>query len=118
MSAFSPYFYQRAFSFSQAHSGCIYFFNPREVLFLCEIEVIRADRGINWSELAQKATRLLKPFFRFKKNEKLYLNLMEDKGIYQPEILFPEPDLRERLSRHPVLLWKAQNRNNFLKKKS
>lgn len=75
--------------------------------------VIRSGEKVRWSGLAKKAIRILKPFLQFRKDEKLYLDLIEEKGVYRPEILFSEPWMIEKLSRHPVLLWKAENRSHF-----
>lgn len=45
--------------------------------------------------------------------EKAYLEGMS-RGIYQPEILFPrQPQIAERISRHPALLWKAHHVSEF-----
>ena len=39
-------------------------------------------------------------------------------GKYQPELLFPErPDIVERITRHPALVWKAENVAQYLARK-
>jgi hypothetical protein len=30
-----------------------------------------------------------------------------DQGIYQPELLFDETDILERIKEHPMAIWKA-----------
>lgn len=78
--------------------------------------VLNTQEKVNWTGLARKAHLLVKPFLRLKGKEKLYLDTLEDKGEYHPEILFPETEMHQRLGQHPVLLWKAKNRYQFLAK--
>lgn len=80
--------------------------------------VLNTQQKINWTGLVRKAHLFVKPFLRLREKEKLYLNLLEDQGKYHPEILFREQEMSQRLGRHPVLLWKAQNRHQFLSKTS
>lgn len=79
--------------------------------------VVRAKENVNWSGLPQKIHTILKPFFRLRKNEKQFLEFLEEKGEYKPKMLFPEAEIAERLQHHPLFLWKAQNRKEFLLKK-
>ena len=46
------------------------------------------------------------PFFD---SETEFLNLLLDEGEIVPSLLTPDHDLQERISRHPLLEWKALN---------
>jgi hypothetical protein len=41
--------------------------------------------------------------------EKEFLNLLLDKGDIVPSLLTTDKDLQSRISRHPLLEWKALN---------
>ena len=80
------------------------------------LPVVRTEEPMHWKGLVDKARQTLRPLLRFREREKLYLRLLEKEGKYQPEILFPEKELQTKLQQHPLLLWKAQNRREFLRK--
>ncbi len=45
----------------------------------------------------------------FKKNELEFLEAVTQKGEIKPELLTEDPDLQDKISRLPILLWKVQN---------
>jgi len=45
----------------------------------------------------------------FTDSETEFLNLLLDRGKIVPSLLTSEKDLQERISRHPLLEWKALN---------
>jgi hypothetical protein len=60
-------------------------------------------------ELREGAWAVVKPLLTLTAAERKYTDLLQA-GDLRPELLFPtEPETRERLARHPALLWKAQN---------
>ncbi len=60
-------------------------------------------------ELTQTAWPLVEPLLQLTPAEQEYVDRLQ-RGELLPELLFPEdPEMAERLRRHPVLQWKAQN---------
>ena len=52
---------------------------------------------------------LVEPFLHLTEAERAFVDGLQ-RGALKPELLFPDdPELAERLRRHPVLRWKAQN---------
>ncbi|MBI4209825.1 MAG: nucleotidyl transferase AbiEii/AbiGii toxin family protein [Deltaproteobacteria bacterium] len=75
--------------------------------------VIRAGGVLAADRLKENACKIITMILNFKEQERNYLDLLLDQGDYQPEHLFPEKQLLERVRKHPVLLWKAKNVREF-----
>jgi predicted nucleotidyltransferase component of viral defense system len=67
-------------------------------------------------ELRENAWRIVAPFVALDEPETEFSARLQ-RGELVPELLFPEdPEIVERLRRHPPLLWKAQNAREHSKK--
>jgi predicted nucleotidyltransferase component of viral defense system len=61
------------------------------------------------TQLCQESWRVIEPLLRLEAGEREFVDRLQA-GELVPEILFPEADdLRNRVARHPALLWKARN---------
>ncbi|MSS73639.1 MAG: nucleotidyl transferase AbiEii/AbiGii toxin family protein [Candidatus Latescibacteria bacterium] len=59
--------------------------------------------------LVERAWKIMEPLLRLTEAEKAFVDRLQV-GELKPELLFPDqPDLAERVGRHPGLLWKAEN---------
>lgn len=68
--------------------------------------------------LIQDALQVVSPFLLPDAAEKEYIDRLQH-GELRPELLFPDdPESAERIRRHPVLLWKAQNAKAHASKKA
>ncbi len=66
------------------------------------------------SLLKERSWEIVEPLLNLTEPEREYTDRIQD-GDFSPELLFPnEPEIVERLRRHPPLLWKAQNAKKFL----
>ncbi len=59
--------------------------------------------------LVEECKKQLSYVFPFSKQETEFLNRVIEKGEIDPSLLSSDPDVQERIKRHPMLLWKAQN---------
>ena len=67
------------------------------------------DQEPRVEKLIQIAWPLVEPLLQLTPAEQEYVDRLQ-RGELLPELLFPEdPELAERVRRHPVLQWKAQN---------
>ena len=75
----------------------------------------RSDRP-EASELKDEAWRVVAPLLTLTESERQFTDLIQ-RGEFAPELLFPdEPEMVDRLRRHPALLWKAKNARDHAKK--
>jgi len=75
--------------------------------------VLRSDDRPGSDQMLAVVTPVLEPVLDHQR-EKGFLEAMAT-GSYQPELLFPNnPDIVQRINRHPALLWKAENVAKYL----
>lgn len=55
----------------------------------------------------EKVIQFLKQFLQFSKEEQLFVEHFNQR-IYSPEILFGKGEMAERVSSHPMALWKCR----------
>ena len=75
--------------------------------------VLRSDDRPTSDQMLAVVTPVLEPVLDHQR-EKGFLEAMAT-GSYQPELLFPNnPEIGQRINRHPALLWKAENVAKYL----
>jgi predicted nucleotidyltransferase component of viral defense system len=74
------------------------------------------DAPDQWAALMVEETRAaLSAVLPFTASEREFLNRILDCGEIEPSLLTDDAELADRISRHPALLWKAQNVRDFRK---
>jgi len=56
----------------------------------------------------------LDAILKYSPDEQLFLDRFLDNGIYEPQILFEDPEQARTLSAHPAVLWKLINHRRYL----
>lgn len=56
----------------------------------------------------------LADILKYEEAERRFMSRFLDDGEYEPELLFDDAGLAERLKHHPAVLWKLQNHRKFL----
>jgi hypothetical protein len=70
----------------------------------------RRDRIAEWTrELVENCRELLSMVLPLDRQEREFLDALNDRGEILPEILTADPTLGDRIRSHPGLLWKAHN---------
>jgi len=68
------------------------------------------DRIAEWTrELVEDCRELLSMVLPLDRQEREFLDALNDRGEILPEILTADPTLGDRIRSHPGLLWKAHN---------
>lgn len=87
------------------------------------LPVLRTASRMKGNELTDWATNLvaecrtaLDRLLPFTKSELDFLNRILDYGEIEPLLLTDDPDLADRIARHPLLAWKARNVRKYRKK--
>ena len=68
----------------------------------------RNPRKSNVDEMKQAVREYLKDILVIDDNTKLFYDKFQ-KGIYEPEILFDNEQIIERIKGHPMIIWKLKN---------
>lgn len=68
----------------------------------------RNPRKSNLDEMKQDVREYLKDILVADNNTKLFYNKFQ-KGIYEPELLFTDKEIIERIKKHPMIIWKLHN---------
>lgn len=87
------------------------------------LPVLRNETLIETKKVKQWATNLIKQckeslseLIKFDMNEKQFLTSLIEQGEIIPELITTDVHLTQLISQHPVLLWKAMNVKNHIKK--
>jgi len=73
------------------------------------VPMLSSGSAVDTDQLKAHAKQILSPMLRLDDEELAFVNALND-GELRPDLLFPlDSELAERLSKHPHLLWKAQN---------
>ena len=67
------------------------------------------ERSSFANRLMEECKGLLSEVFPLKPDEHAFLKLINEKGVIEPSLLTDVEDLQNRISRHPMLQWKALN---------
>jgi len=73
------------------------------------VPMLSSGSVVDTDQMKAHAKQILSPMLKLDDEELAFVNALND-GELRPDLLFPQdPELAERLSKHPHLLWKAQN---------
>ena len=79
--------------------------------------MLTRDERVTAEELRLGAWQVMAPMLDIDEAEREFTRRLQA-GDLLPELLFPDdPQLAERLARHPALLWKAQNAREHAKER-
>lgn len=84
-------------------------FSPSEILPVVEATGFKADAIEKVFQLVKECRDNLSVVLPLTDSETEFLNLLLDKGEIAPSLLTSEKDMQDRISRHPLLEWKALN---------
>ncbi len=76
--------------------------------------LLRPGDGPNLGAMKNAVKAFLAGLMKYTSDEQLFLDQFFDKGIYEPQLLFSDPEQAKALSAHPAVLWKLQNHRKFL----
>ncbi|MDD3587864.1 MAG: nucleotidyl transferase AbiEii/AbiGii toxin family protein [Thermoguttaceae bacterium] len=87
------------------------------------LPVIHHSKQLNDAESREYALSLVKTckeavahFFPLRPNEKKFIDLLQDQGIIEPDVLTDDVKLQNRIMNHPQLQWKVLNVKEHIKK--
>lgn len=69
----------------------------------------RNPRKSNVDEMKQTVREYLKDILIIDDNTKLFYDKFQ-KGIYEPELLFADKEIIEKIKKHPMIMWKLNNK--------
>ena len=69
----------------------------------------RNPKKSNVDEMKKVVREYLKDILVIDDNTKLFYNKFQ-KGIYEPELLFDDKEIVERIKEHPMIMWKLSNK--------
>ena len=69
----------------------------------------RNTRKSNVDEMKQVVREYLKDILVVDDNVKEFYDKFQ-KGIYEPELLFEDKEIIERIKEHPMIIWKLSNK--------
>ena len=69
----------------------------------------RNPKKSNVDEMKKVVREYLKDILVIDDNTKLFYNKFQ-KGIYEPELLFNNKEIVERIKEHPMIMWKLSNK--------
>ena len=69
----------------------------------------RNPKKSNVDEMKKVVREYLKDILVIDDNTKLFYNKFQ-KGIYEPELLFNDKEIVERIKEHPMIMWKLSNK--------
>ena len=76
--------------------------------------LLRSGEEPDLKEMKTIVTEFLHELMKYTDEESLFLDQFVDKGIFEPRLLFDDPQQAKRLSSHPAVLWKLQNHRKYL----
>ncbi len=66
-----------------------------------------------WTEkLVEECRQALSALLPLNENEIEFLRKINEQGVIEPDLLTPDTNLQEIITRHPALNWKALNENH------
>ena len=77
---------------------------------------ISADPARWASSLVEETRKMLKIVLPLSRNEKTFLNRLNDEGKVDPSLITRDPKVTERIGKHPGLAWKAKNVREYKKR--
>ena len=72
----------------------------------------RNPKKSNVDEMKQAVREYLKDILVIDDNTRLFYDKFQ-KGIYEPELLFNDKEIVERIKEHPMIMWKLNNKYNI-----
>ena len=69
----------------------------------------RNPKKSNVDEMKKVVREYLKDILVIDDNTKLFYNKFQE-GIYEPELLFDDKEIVERIKEHPMIMWKLSNK--------
>ena len=76
--------------------------------------LLRSGEHPNLNQMKQAVNAFLDVLMNYNPDEQLFLGRFLDKGIYEPHLLFEDPEQTQKLSAHPAVLWKLVNHRKYL----
>ena len=73
------------------------------------LPVIRKGEFVELENMKRTVKDFIKKLLLLKDDDKAFLKAFSEKQ-YQPELLFDDSDILNRIRRHPMALWKMQDR--------
>lgn len=67
------------------------------------------------ARMKREVKTFLDVLMHYSSDERLFLDQFFEKGMYDPRLLFEDPEQAKALSAHPAVLWKLQNHRKFLR---
>lgn len=76
--------------------------------------LLRSGEQPNLNQMKQAVNVFLDMLMKYNPDEQLFLGRFLDKGVYEPLLLFEDPEQAQKLSAHPAVLWKLVNHRKYL----
>jgi predicted nucleotidyltransferase component of viral defense system len=78
------------------------------------IPLLRKTEKFDFEQAKTEVLSYLSDLMTFTDNENLFIEHF-NKGIYQPELLFDDAEITERIKNHPMAVWKTKEGNSLKK---